>query len=80
MQYTLPMLVIADSRIDTDGKFRFQFSREDISITSRLRFAFMVNTDEEYLLGFRYVVTKYFLLSTHYDSDMGGGVGITVSY
>ena len=80
VQYTLPMLVIADSRIDTDGKFRFQFSREDISITSRLRFAFMVNTDEEYLLGFRYVVTKYFLLSTHYDSDMGGGVGITVSY
>ena len=80
VQYTLPMLVIADTRIDTDGKFRFQFSREDIPITSRLRFNFMVNSDAEYMVGFRYVTTKYFSLSTHYDSDMGGGVGITFTY
>jgi len=80
VQYTLPMLVIADTRIDTDGKFRFQLSREDISITSRLRFNFMVNSDAEYMVGFRYVTTKYFSLSTHYDSDMGGGVGITFTY
>ncbi len=80
VQYTLPMLVIADSRIDTDGKFRFQFSREDISITSRSRLAVMWNTDREYAVGLRYVVTKYFSLSTHYDSDMGGGIGITLNY
>lgn len=80
VQYTLPMLVIADTRIDMDGKFRFQLSREDISITSRLRLNFMVNTDKEYAAGFRYIVTKYFSLSTHYDSDMGGGVGITFTY
>ena len=80
VQYTLPMLVIADARIDTDGKFRFQFSREDISITSRLRFNFMVNTDKEYAAGFRYIATKYFSFSTHYDSDMGFGAGITLSY
>lgn len=80
VQYTLPMLVIADTRIDTDGKFRFQFSREDISITSRLRFNFMVNSDAEYMVGFRYITTKYFSLSTHYDSDMGFGVGITLNY
>ncbi len=80
VQYTLPMLVIADSRIDTDGKLRFQFSREDISITSRSRLAVMWNTDREYAVGLRYVVTKYFSLSTHYDSDMGGGIGITLNY
>lgn len=80
VQYTLPMLVIADARIDTDGKFRFQLNREDIPINSRLRFNIMVNSDAEYLIGFRYVTTKYFSLSTHYDSDMGGGVGITFTY
>lgn len=80
VQYTLPMLIIADSRIDTDGKFRFQFSREDISLTSRMRFGFMVNSDDEYMVGFRYVTTKYFSLSTHYDTDMGLGVGITITY
>jgi CopA family copper-resistance protein len=78
--YTLPMLVIADARIDGNGKFRFQFSREDISITPRLRFNWMINTDKEYMAGFRYVVSKYFSLSTHYDSDMGWGSGITITY
>ncbi|MBI5661548.1 MAG: multicopper oxidase domain-containing protein [Ignavibacterium album] len=78
--YTLPMLFIADARVDSDGKFRFQLSREDISITSRLRFNMMVNTDKEYMAGFRYILTKYFSASTHYDSDMGLGVGITVTY
>lgn len=80
VQYTLPMLVIVDTRIDSDGKFRFQFSREDISITSRLRLNFMTNTDKEYMAGIRYIVTKYFSFSTHYDSDMSLGAGITLNY
>lgn len=78
--YTLPLLFIADARIDTDGKFRFQLSREDIAVTSRLRFNIMINTDKEYMAGFRYILTKYFSVSTHYDSDMGLGAGITVTY
>ncbi len=78
--YTLPMLFIADARVDGDGKFRFQLSREDIAVTSRLRFNMMVNTDKEYMAGFRYILTKYFSISTHYDSDMGLGVGITLTY
>jgi CopA family copper-resistance protein len=78
--YTLPMLVIADARIDGNGKFRFQLNREDISVTPRLRFNFMINTDKEYAAGFRYILTKYFSLSTHYDSDMGLGAGITITY
>lgn len=76
--YTLPMHFIADARIDTDGKFRCQFSRKDIPVTARFRFNIMVNTDKEYMAGFRYILTKNFSLSTHYDSDMGLGVGITI--
>jgi hypothetical protein len=40
----------------------------------------MINTDKEYMAGFRYIVTKYISLSTHYDSDMGLGAGITIIY
>ena len=78
--YTLPTLTVADLRIDGNGKLRFQLSREDIPVTPRLRFAWMLNTDKEYMAGFRYIVSKYFSLSTHYDSDMGLGAGITFTY
>ena len=80
IEYILPMLLKADARIDTDGKFRFQLMREDILVTSRLRFNLMANTDKEYMAGFRYIITKYVGLSTHYDSDMGLGAGITFTY
>ncbi|WP_407527753.1 multicopper oxidase domain-containing protein [Lacibacter sp. MH-610] len=79
-QYVLPMLVRADARIDTDGRLRLQLGREDIPVSSRLRFNFMVNSDKEYMTGFRYIATKYISLSTHYDSDMGIGGGITITY
>ncbi len=78
--YTLPTLTVADFRVDGDGKFRFQLSREDIPLTPRLRFNWMLNTDKEYMAGFRYIMTKYFSLSSHYDSDMGLGAGITLTY
>ena len=78
--YTLPMMFIADARVDGNGKFRFQISRDDVPVTKRLRFAMMLNTDKEYAVGFRYIVTKYISLSTHYDSDMGWGAGITLTY
>ncbi|MEO6759459.1 MAG: multicopper oxidase domain-containing protein, partial [Saprospiraceae bacterium] len=78
--YTLPLLVVADARVDSDGKLRFQLSREDVPLSPRLRFAWMINTDKEYMAGFRYIVTKYVSLSTHYDSDMGIGAGVTLVY
>jgi hypothetical protein len=78
--YTLPMLFIADARVDGNGKFRFQLGREDLPITKRLRFNIMLNTDYEYMAGFRYILSKYFSLSSHYDSDMGIGGGITITY
>ncbi len=80
IQYLLPMNLVSEFRADLDGKLRFQFSREDIPLTPRLRSNFMINTDKEYALGMRYILTKYFNLSTHYDSDMGLGAGITIAY
>jgi len=80
IQYTMPWLLLADARVDGDGKLRFQLSREDIPVTPRLRFGFMGNTDKEYMVGVRYIVSKWFAVSSHYDSDMGLGAGITLSY
>jgi len=74
------MLAVAKAMKDSKGKLRFQLMREDIPMTSRLRLNFMANTDKEYMAGFRYTVTKYFSLSTHYDSDMGLGGGLTLTY
>ncbi|RYY67097.1 MAG: copper oxidase [Chitinophagaceae bacterium] len=80
VQYLAPFLLLADARVDGKGKFRFQLSREDIPVTPRLRFNLMGNTDKEYMVGFRYVLRKWLALSTHYDSDMGPGAGVTLTY
>ncbi len=80
IQYTLPLLLKADARIDTDGDLRLQLMREDIPLTRRLRFDFMVNSDYEYMTRWRYVLTKNLAASIHYDSDMGWGLGATMLY
>ena len=80
VQYTLPMLFIAEARVDSKGKYRFQLSREDIPVAPRLRLNLSGNSDKEYTAGLRYILTKYFNLSTHYDSDMGLGAGLTITY
>ena len=67
-------------RIDTDGRLRTQLMREDIPLTPRLRLDIMGNSDLEYMGRLRYVLDKTWAISTHYDSDMGLGVGVTLSY
>ncbi|QEE49807.1 copper oxidase [Flavobacterium alkalisoli] len=78
--YVLPWFVETDLRVDHEGKVRLQFTREDIPLTSRLRLWGSWNTDYEYSVGSRYILTKYWSLSTHYDSDMGFGAGIALTY
>ena len=80
VQYTLPMLIIADMRVDTDRKLRLQLMREDLPLSKRLRANLMWNSDKEYMVGLRYVLNPLFSLSAHYDSDMGLGAGLTLVY
>ena len=79
-QYTLPMLLVLDARIDTDGRLRAQLARHDIPLTPRLRLDLMGNSDYEYMAGLRYVMDQTWALRTHYDSDMGWGIGLTLTY
>ena len=80
VQYTLPMLIVSETRVDSNGKLRFKLRREDVPLTNRLRLNLKGNTDREYMAGLRYIVTKYVSLSTHYDSDMKYGTGLTFVY
>ena len=80
VNYTLPMLIIAQAEVFTDGNVRFQLERKDIPISKRLRMTLMWNTDKEYMAGVRYIINKNVGFSTHYDSDMGFGAGFTLNY
>lgn len=80
LEYTLPLLIIIQAEVFHDGNVRFQLMRHDIPLTSRLRGAFMVNTDKEYMTGLKYIVTRHLRISVHYDSDMGVGGGVTLNY
>lgn len=78
--YTLPMLFILQTEVYHDGNVRVQLMRQDIPISKRLRMALMVNSDKEYMAGLKYIAGKNLGFSTHYDSDMGFGVGLTLNY
>lgn len=80
VNYTLPMLVVFQTGVLTNGYVRMQLMREDIPILKRLRFSFMLNTDREYMGGLKDIVTKNIALSTPYDSDMGWAARVTISF
>tara|TARA_R110000868_G_scaffold97101_5_gene267116 strand:+ start:1777 stop:4059 length:2283 start_codon:yes stop_codon:yes gene_type:complete len=80
VNYTLPMLVMAQAEIFTDGNVRFQLERNDIPLTQRLRMNLMWNTDKEYFGGLRYIATRNLGITAHYDSDMGFGAGFNLNY
>jgi CopA family copper-resistance protein len=80
INYTLPMLIVAQAEVFADGNFRLQFERKDIPVSKRLRMSLMWNTDKEYMAGLRYIVKRNFGITTHYDSDMGLGFGMNLNY
>ena len=80
VNYTLPMLIVAQAEVFTDGNVRLQFERKDIPVSKRLRMSLMWNTDKEYMAGLKYIVKRNFGFTTHYDSDMGIGFGATLNY
>jgi len=78
--YTLPLLINLQTEVYQDGNVRIQLRREDIPLTKRLRAAWMVNSDREYMVGLHYIAGKNISLRGHYDTDMGFGVGVLLGY
>lgn len=80
IQYVMPFFIRTDVRLDHTGNARLQFSRDDFPLSKRIRLNALYNSDNEYSIGARYILTKYISASTHYDSDMGYGLGLTITY
>ncbi|WP_051408472.1 multicopper oxidase family protein [Sediminibacterium sp. C3] len=80
LSYTLPMLVTLQTEVYHDGNLRVQLRREDIPVSKRIRSAFMINSDKEYMVSTSYILSKNAGLRIHYDSDMGFGLGLTLNY
>ncbi len=80
LEYTMPMLIKAQAEVFIDGKFRLQFERVDIPVSKRLRMNLMWNTDREYMADLKYIIKRNLSVRTHYDSDMGFGVGVSLNY
>ncbi len=78
--YLLPMLIRSEWRIDNTGRLRLQLERNDLPLSNNFFFDGRVNTDKEYTVSFRYMVSKYFSVSTNYDSDYKWGAGLTLHY
>jgi CopA family copper-resistance protein len=80
LRYKLPLLFVVDARVNMYGKVRVQLEREDIAISRRIRMNLSANTDKEYRVGLRYILTPYISISGNYDSDMKWGAGISINY
>lgn len=80
IEYTLPMLILLQAEVYYDGNIRIQLMREDIPVSKRLRAGFMINSDKEYMFEMGYILGKNIGLRTHYDSDMGFGLGVSFNY
>lgn len=74
------MLVHLQAEVYHDGIVRLSLMREDIPITKRLRAGFMYNSDKEFMVDVRYIINKNMGIRTHYDSDMGFGIGFRLNY
>jgi len=78
--YTLPMLFIFQTEVFHNGDVRLQLTREDIPISKRVRAGIMLNTDKEFMVDLRYIILRNLSVRTHYDSDMGFGLGLSLNY
>lgn len=79
-QYVLPWLILADASIDHNGKTVLELSREDIPLSRRLRGNISVNSNKEFNTGLNYIVHKWLSISGNYNSEMGWGAGILLTY
>jgi CopA family copper-resistance protein len=78
--YLLPMLLRAELRTDLTGQLRLRLERRDLPLSNNVFMDISGNTDREFTLGFRYMVSKYASLSTNYDNQYGWGAGLTFHY
>ena len=79
VNYTLPLLIDSELRIDSDGHFRLELESA-LQLTDRLRFDWNWNTEDEYRVRFSYEFNKKMAITAGYDSDFKSGAGFEYRY
>ena len=79
IQYTLPLLIEAELRYDTDGEFRFQL-KSDHQLTKRTSVHWFWNSEVEYQVRLKYDFNKRISAVVNYDSDFDAGAGIEIHF
>jgi hypothetical protein len=73
--YTLPLLIDSEWRVDDEGEFRVELESE-LQFTRRLGFDWRWNTDKEYRYRLKYNISKRWAFTLNSDSEYGDGVGM----
>lgn len=79
VEYTFPLLLKTDFRINSKGKLRFGLANEH-QLTDRVSFDWIWNTDKEYTLELSYALTKQLYISGNYDSREQFGLGVGLRF
>ncbi len=83
IHYLLPLLFESSAWIDTDGDFRFMIDKE-IQLTDRLyvfgEIQYDTDTDEEWLGGVAWTLTRHLSILAQYHSEYEGGLGLNIRY
>ena len=79
VNYTLPLLIDSELRIDSDGHFRLELESA-LQLTDRLRCDWNWNTENEYRVRVSYEINKKMAITAGYDSDFKSGAGFEYRY
>lgn len=77
--YTLPLLIKTDLRLNTKGKFRLGFHNEH-QLTDRLSLDWKWNTNKEYMFDLNYALNKQIYITGNYDSKERYGIGLRLKF
>ena len=79
IQYTLPLLVESEVRLDNKGNLRLQLE-SDLQLSKRFNLSWHWNTDDEYRYGISVDINKKWAITLSEDSDYGGGIGVRITF
>ena len=77
VNYTLPLLIDSELRIDSDGHFRLELESA-LQLTDRLRFDWNWNTEDEYRVRVSYEINKKMALPLGMIQISSPGQGLSI--
>lgn len=79
VHYILPLAIDSDWRVDSDGQLRLRL-KSTLQLTDRLKFTWQWNSDDEYRGQLAFEINKRVAITSTWDSDFHGGVGVQLRF